>query len=58
MAMAIADSVTVSIAALSSGMLSDTRRESRVDTSASRGKKLEAAGTSSTSSNVKPSGMS
>ena len=43
MAIAMRASVTVSIAALSSGMLSATRRESRVATSASRGRKFDDA---------------
>ena len=58
MAIAIAASVTVSIAALTSGMFNATRREKRVVTSASRGRKSEAPGIRRTSSKVYPSGMS
>ena len=52
MAIAMADSVTVSIAALSSGMFNVTRRDRRVVTSASRGRKFDDPGMSRTSSNV------
>ena len=55
-AMARLASVTVSIAALSNGMLSSMSFVRRVDTSVSRGNTSEWAGSSSTSSNVKPSG--
>ena len=58
MAIAVRDSVTVSIAALMSGMLRRIWRVSCVLQSASRGRKSDSAGTSSTSSKVSPSGMS
>ena len=55
MAMAVRASVTVSIAALSTGMFSRTRRVIGALTSVSRGRISEAAGTSRTSSKVRPS---
>ena len=55
MAMAIALSVTVSIAALTNGMFSLTFREKRLETSASCGKKSAYCVTSEMSSKVSPS---
>src|SRR5689334_21551813 len=55
-AMAISDSVTVSMAALTIGMGSAMRREKRVTSCTSRGCTSERRGTSSTSSNVRASG--
>ena len=52
MAIASSDSVTVSIAALTSGTLRRMLRENRVDTSTCVGTTCECRGTSSTSSNV------
>ena len=52
MAMASADSVTVSIAALTSGTLSLMFRVRRVETSTCVGSTVECCGTSRTSSNV------
>ena len=56
MAMAVRASVTVSMAALRSGMLSWMCSVNRVETSVSRGRIDDSAGTSSTSSKVSPSG--
>ena len=53
--MAIAASVTVSIAALTIGMLSVMLREKRESTLTSRGRMSEKLGTRRTSSYVKPS---
>ena len=53
MAIAIRDSVTVSMAALRSGRLRGIRRVSRVLTSTSRGSAVEWRGRSRTSSNVR-----
>src|SRR5215813_6723506 len=58
MAIAVRASVTVSIAALTSGTLSCMVRVSAVLTSASLGVKSDAAGTKSTSSKVSPSAIS
>ena len=59
MAIAVRASVTVSIAALSSGMLSGTRRVSCVrDVGVARQESRTRAGTSRTSSKVRPSGNS
>ena len=55
MAMAIRDSVTVSIAELTSGTRSRIRRVSWLDVSALAGTTSDAAGSSRTSSNVSPS---
>ena len=55
-AMASGASVTVSIAAETMGILSLILREKRVSRETSRGNTSEKAGTSSTSSNVSPSG--
>ena len=55
MAMAIRDSVTVSIAELTSGTRSRIRLVSWLDVSALAGTTSEAAGSSRTSSNVSPS---
>ena len=52
-AMASADSVTVSIAALTSGTLSRMLRVKRVETSTALGSTGECCGTSSTSSKVR-----
>jgi hypothetical protein len=57
MAMAIRDSVTVSMAEETSGMRSEMRRLSRAVVSASVGTKVECAGSSSTSSNVRAGGL-
>ena len=57
-AIAMRASVTVSIAADTSGMFRRIRRDRRVETSASRGTTALAAGTSSTSSKVSPSASS
>ncbi len=54
-AMAIRDSVTLSIAAESSGMLTRTFRETREEVSTWFGSTSEAPGSSRTSSNVSPS---
>ena len=54
-AMASLDSVTVSMAADTSGIASEILRVSRLSVEASAGRISEAAGTSSTSSNVRPS---
>jgi hypothetical protein len=56
MAMAVFDSVTVSMAALTSGILSVIRSVKRVETSMSRGKTADSAGIRRTSSKVKPTG--
>jgi hypothetical protein len=56
--MAILLSVTVSIAELSSGMLSAIERVTRVVVSAVEGKTLEAPGTNKTSSKVRASRIS
>ena len=53
--MAIRDSVTVSIAELTSGTRRVTRRVSRADVSASEGTTSDSAGRSMTSSKVRPS---
>src|SRR5579885_1842601 len=57
MAMASRDSVTVSIAAEASGMFSASLRVKHVRVSTSLGSTAERPGTSSTSSNVRPSGI-
>jgi hypothetical protein len=57
MVIAVWDLVTVSIAALSRGILSPMAAVSRVETSASLGRTEDLAGTSSTSSNVRLEGM-
>ena len=54
-AIAIRDSVTVSIAELTNGTFSRIRRVSWLEVSAVAGTTSEAAGSSSTSSNVSPS---
>ena len=54
MTIAMSASVTVSIAADSTGMLSRIPCVTRVEVSAMLGSTAEAAGTSSTSSNVRP----
>ena len=56
MAMAMRDSVTVSMAALMRGMLSSILRVSRVVVSASAGTTSDLAGSSNTSSKVSASG--
>ena len=55
MAIAIRDSVTVSIAELTNGTFSRMRRVSWLEVSAVAGTTSEAAGSSSTSSKVSPS---
>src|ERR1700712_3761618 len=55
MAMAMRDSVTVSMAELTSGTFNRILRVSRLDVSAAAGTTSDAAGSSRTSSNVSPS---
>src|SRR5206468_3094169 len=54
--MAVLDSVTVSIAALTRGIFKAIRSVSRVETSISLGKTDDSAGINKTSSKVKPTG--
>jgi hypothetical protein len=56
MPIAVRDSVTVSMAALTTGILNVIRSVSRVETSISLGKTEDSAGINKTSSNVRPTG--